>query len=40
MCLESMSYVIFIGGAGVSIFFLFCDYGGMYCCEVSLYVLF
>ena len=34
MCLGSVSSVVFIGGGGVLSILLFCDYGGVYCCQV------
>ena len=44
VCLGSVSSVVFIGG-GVyyfifSFYEVFYDYGGVYCCEVGVYVLF
>ena len=39
VCLESVSSVVFKCGSGVCSILLFCDYGGVYCCEVGVYVL-
>ena len=41
MCLESVSFVVFIGGDKVFVLFLFCDDGYVaYCCQFGVYVLY